>query len=148
MSSRDLQHNSLSTRQKKQPRMASLDSYSEDETSYLSNTNTPAVILEEALTYLALASAATYRAGPAYVTKSEPFWFFAAGPWSRCSYRKRVEEASKKLPKRISARNDVYFATDRLRAVVLLLRGFGDVRDAEDLEEAVGLFLLDAGEDW
>ena len=59
-----------------------------------------------------------------------------------------MEEASKKLPKRISAQNDVYFATDRLRAVVLLLRGFGDVRDAEDLEEAVGLFLLDEGEDW
>ena len=128
--------------------MASLDSYSEDVTSYLSNTNMPALILEEALTHLASPSAALYRAGPPYVQKSEPFWFFAAGSWSRCSYRERVEEASKKLPKRISVRNDVDFATDRLRAVVLLLRGFGDVRDAEDLEEAVGLFLLDAGEDW
>lgn len=126
--------------------MASSTSPFEDASSDLTS-QTPALILDEALTHLATAIAALHRAGPLYAAHSEPFWHFAAGTWSPDYYQCRVEEASKKLPKRICVKQDVTTGIEELKEAVALLCEFGDRRDADDLEEAVEAFLLNVGED-
>ncbi|TKA76449.1 hypothetical protein B0A55_06097 [Friedmanniomyces simplex] len=96
--------------------------------------------LDAALSHLALAIAALYRAGPYYKRQSEHLWFFAAGSWSRDVYVREVEKAGKLLPKRESVAQDVMFAEMKAREAVNVLWREGDGRDARDLMEAIGEF--------
>ncbi|KAK0318377.1 hypothetical protein LTR91_002199 [Friedmanniomyces endolithicus] len=96
--------------------------------------------LDAALSHLALAIAALYRAGPFYKRQSENLWFFAAGSWSREEYGRQVEKAGRGLPKKESVVRDVGFAEGKLREAVDVLWREGDARDARDLVEAVGGF--------
>lgn len=97
--------------------------------------------LDEALDKLALAVAVLQRAGPYYVRKSEPFWCFAAGSWSRYIYDKMVADARDKLPKRVSVAGDVKYARAVVVEAIARLRRDGDARDARDLSEALEEFM-------
>lgn len=126
---------------------ASIDTRNASITSTF-ETETPTVILEKALRTLALALAALHRAGPSYTRKSQPFWFFVAGSWPNEEYQFRILEQMKQLPKRISVLHDVLFAEETVMKAILLLRKYGDDRDAEDLAEALGAFLRSIEGGW
>jgi hypothetical protein len=128
--------------------MASLDYYFTEETSDLLTTKTPAYILDEALAHLASAIAALQRASPLYSAHVEPFWHFAAGTESELDYNHQVARASSLLPEKICARQDVRAGIENLKEAVLLLREFGDERDADELEDTVCIFLRNVGEEW
>lgn len=128
--------------------MASMDHYFTEETSDLLTTKTPAYILDEALTHLASAIAALQRAGPLYSTHVEPFWHFAAGTVSELDYNHQVARASSLLPKQMCACQDVKAGIEKLKEAVMLLREFGDERDADELEDTVCVLLQNVGEGW
>ena len=105
----------------------------------------PTAALDAALTHIVHAAAAFNRAGPHYATSTESLWFFAAGSWTPWQYQYRVNQASKELPKRVCVNSGVAFAREQLEMAEALLRKDGDVRDARDLEECVGLMRLGQG---
>lgn len=108
---------------------------------------TPHLILDKSLATLTLAAAALCRAGPRYVRRSEHFWFFAAGSWSRPTFELKVEEAKTRLPKLLGVPQHEKFAEDRVREAIKVLRRSGDERDARDLKEAFKAYQRDGGAD-
>ena len=103
--------------------------------------------LDAAMDKVALAVAALQRAGPRYCQSSEAFWFFAAGCWSDKFYHEQVKAAGDRLPIRVSVHDDVRYAKKRVGEAVALLKKDGDVRDAEDLDDALGEFVK-GGDGW
>ena len=93
-------------------------------------------VLDQALAKLASAVASLHRAGSFHKHRSEAFWIFAAGSWSRSKYEEAVAEATKILPGSRSADSDVAFAERRIAEAIAILRK-DDGRDADDLVDAL-----------
>lgn len=99
----------------------------------------PSTALNNTLQKIITAVARYHRAGPTFKKKSEAFWIFAAGSWTRKQYDEEVRQAMEKLPKA------KYVDEDLLAARRLVLEGIevlkkAEMLDAKDLEEAWRVF--------
>lgn len=103
--------------------------------------NTAINALDSALNNIATAVAALRRAGRSYALRSEDLWTFAAGTWSRSTHEHRVTEAARRLPEGNSVHADVALAVNKVKDAVAMLRRYGDVRDARELEELFEMFM-------
>ena len=92
--------------------------------------------LDQALGKLALAIASLHHAGSFHKQRSEAFWIFAAGSWTRSKYDTAVAEAGRTLSTSRSADEDVVSAEQRIAEAIAILRK-DDGRDAEDLVDAL-----------
>ncbi|RMY52364.1 hypothetical protein D0863_14284 [Hortaea werneckii] len=96
--------------------------------------------IDEALQKVAVAVAAFRRAGPHYARPSSAFLFFARGSWTRARYVLEVRNAGSRLPKQVSAEQDVMFAERMVGEALVVLRREGLQDDVGDLEWAVRQF--------
>ena len=72
-----------------------------------------------------------------YAKHVHGIWFFTAGSWSRSKFDQQVRKAAEGLRRGGTALEDYCRAVKSLREAVMVLKRWGDLRDAGDLVEVV-----------